>query len=290
MNHHYEIDWLYGWMIADRYSVLGNARVCVKQMLKYVPVVGWAWNFSDVIYLARNWDKDKENLARGIRTLCDYPDPMWFLIFAEGTRFSAEKHESSQAFARERGLPSLEHHLVPRTKGFFHSIKNTDLSKVKFIYDCTLVFDEKKGARPTLSNVLTGDAVHGEIFVRKIAMKDVDKTEKGAGDFLMKLYVEKDRIKAHYLEKGHFPKDGEYSDYQIEDKKPRAASLILIVMLNLVVGVPVLKWSLGMLLSGSLAQMCVPILIFGSFYVALTKMISLTKISEGSAYGSKKTQ
>lgn len=57
MNHHYELDWLYGWMVADRFRVLGNCRVYVKKMLKYVPLIGWAWNFSDVVFLERNWEK-----------------------------------------------------------------------------------------------------------------------------------------------------------------------------------------------------------------------------------------
>ena len=26
MNHHYELDWLYGWMVADRANILGNGR------------------------------------------------------------------------------------------------------------------------------------------------------------------------------------------------------------------------------------------------------------------------
>ncbi len=32
-------------------------RVYGKKVLKYVPVVGWAWNMSDVIFLDRNWEK-----------------------------------------------------------------------------------------------------------------------------------------------------------------------------------------------------------------------------------------
>ena len=34
MNHHYEIDWLFGWMVADRMGVLGNARVFLKKALR----------------------------------------------------------------------------------------------------------------------------------------------------------------------------------------------------------------------------------------------------------------
>ncbi len=110
MNHHFELDWCFGWMVADRFRVLGNARVFVKKMLTYVPVMGWAWNFSDVAYLTRgNWDKDKETINKSLQKLSLYPDPAWLLIYAEGTRISPEKLEASRDFARSRGLPILRH-------------------------------------------------------------------------------------------------------------------------------------------------------------------------------------
>ena len=52
MNHHYELDWLYGWMVGDRAGVLGNCRVYIKKMIRYVPIIGWAWCFSDTLFLA----------------------------------------------------------------------------------------------------------------------------------------------------------------------------------------------------------------------------------------------
>lgn len=109
MNHHFELDWCFGWMIADRCKILGNARVFVKKMLKYVPVMGWAWNFSDVAYLERNIDKDEETMTKAVANLSEYTDPMWLLIFAEGTRISPDKLEASRDFARSRGLPVLRH-------------------------------------------------------------------------------------------------------------------------------------------------------------------------------------
>jgi lysophosphatidic acid acyltransferase/lysophosphatidylinositol acyltransferase len=40
------------------------------------------------------------------------------LLYAEGTRFTKEKHEASIKFAQTKGLPELKEHLLPRTKGF----------------------------------------------------------------------------------------------------------------------------------------------------------------------------
>lgn len=42
-------------------------RVFVKKMLCYVPVVGWSWLMSDVVFLARDWDKDRLKLAEGVQ-------------------------------------------------------------------------------------------------------------------------------------------------------------------------------------------------------------------------------
>lgn len=63
------------------------------------------------------------------------------LLYAEGTRFTKEKHEASLAFAREKGLPQLKQHLTPRTKGFTSSIPHLR-EKVPAIYDVQLAFKE----------------------------------------------------------------------------------------------------------------------------------------------------
>lgn len=36
----------------------------MKKVLKYVPVMGLSWLMSDVVFLERDWDKDKLNLAK----------------------------------------------------------------------------------------------------------------------------------------------------------------------------------------------------------------------------------
>lgn len=47
-------------------------------------------------------------------------------LFAEGTRFTKEKHELSMEYARKNGLPIFKHHLFPRTKGFTFLLKNME--------------------------------------------------------------------------------------------------------------------------------------------------------------------
>lgn len=60
-------------------------------------------------------------------------------MFAEGTRFTKEKHEASLAFAREKGLPELRQHLTPRTKGFICSVPHLR-GQVHGVYNVQLAF------------------------------------------------------------------------------------------------------------------------------------------------------
>lgn len=80
MNHNYDVEWLMGWVVGDRYSVLGNCKVYAKKILKYVPVIGWSWALSDIIFVARDWNKDSVNLIESLAELCSYQKTVWVNI------------------------------------------------------------------------------------------------------------------------------------------------------------------------------------------------------------------
>ncbi len=40
------------------------------------------------------------------------------MLSCEGTRFTETKRLAIMKIAREKGLPELKHHILPRTKGF----------------------------------------------------------------------------------------------------------------------------------------------------------------------------
>lgn len=44
-------------------------------------------------------------------------------IFAEGTRLTEAKRQASVEYARANGLPELNHHLLPRSKGFSMTVQ-----------------------------------------------------------------------------------------------------------------------------------------------------------------------
>lgn len=223
MNHTYEVDWLMGWIVAEHYSVLGAAKVYLKDVLRYVPVVGWSWSFSNLVFLRRNWREDQKHVDDQLDILAEYPYPVWMLIFCEGTRFTEEKHRASMEVARAKGLPELQNLLLPRPRGFTHTIARLR-HKFAAIYDLTVEFDTENYAQPTLTNMIWRRPIRGDIHVRRIPMSQlpsppetpatVDESADGAvvseekilADYLYRLYERKDaRMSAYRSNRDHFP-------------------------------------------------------------------------------------
>ncbi|XP_018014674.1 1-acyl-sn-glycerol-3-phosphate acyltransferase delta [Hyalella azteca] len=281
MNHTYEVDWLMGWMVADRCGVLGAAKVFVKKMMQYVPTIGWAWHCSDIIFLSRNWQEDKSIMQSQIKEFYDYPYPIWMLLFAEGTRFTQQKHQASMEFARERGLQQLKRHLIPRTRGFIQCAQSLQ-GHFPVIYDVTVGFNTKEGAEPTVLNMLQGRRVVGEMYIRRLPLRDVPVgDDQKTSQYLHNLYQTKDRLLDSYCNTGSFTSQNDMPNYSVVTLERRWYSLLNVmawVSIAVYGGVRVM-WSASLLLQ------CTGALIFLLAYVGLYKLIGLTKITKGSEYG-----
>jgi hypothetical protein len=44
-----------------------------KSSLKYLPIIGWSWVFSENVFLKRNWNDDKVVLAKSLKDILNYP-------------------------------------------------------------------------------------------------------------------------------------------------------------------------------------------------------------------------
>uniref|UniRef100_A0A8I5NI89 1-acylglycerol-3-phosphate O-acyltransferase n=1 Tax=Papio anubis TaxID=9555 RepID=A0A8I5NI89_PAPAN len=124
LNHKFEIDFLCGWSLSERFGLLGGSKVLAKKELAYVPIIGWMWYFTEMVFCSRKWEQDRKTVATSLQHLRDYPEKYFFLIHCEGTRFTEKKHEISMQVARAKGLPRLKHHLLPRTKGFAITVRS----------------------------------------------------------------------------------------------------------------------------------------------------------------------
>lgn len=149
-NHQLYSDWLYLWWAAYASKMHGHVYIILKESLKYVPVLGPGMMFYGFVFMARNWARDKPRLQHRLQKLkgrhrgplsgSQALDPMWLMIFPEGTNLSANGRKSSKKWAEKQGLQDLQHLLLPRSTGLLYCLQELQ-STVDWVYDCTVAYE-----------------------------------------------------------------------------------------------------------------------------------------------------
>ena len=67
-------------------------------------------------------------------------DPMWLLIFPEGTNLSVNTKRRSDAYGQKVGIPPFRHALLPRSTGLFFCLQQLK-GTVDWVYDCTVAYE-----------------------------------------------------------------------------------------------------------------------------------------------------
>lgn len=146
-NHQLYTDWLYLWWIAYTSKMHGHLYIVLKDTFKYLPIIGPAMKFYGFIFMSRKWATDQSRMAYRLRKLVTRHsgpmsgsaglDPMWFLMYPEGTNLSARTRKRSAAWAEKSGLEDMRHLLLPRSTGLFYvlgELKDT----IDYVYDITV--------------------------------------------------------------------------------------------------------------------------------------------------------
>lgn len=275
LNHNFEIDFLCGWTMCERYGVLGSSKVLAKRELLCVPLIGWTWYFLEIVFCKRKWEEDRDTVIQGLRRLADYPEYMWFLLYCEGTRFTEKKHRVSMEVAAAKGLPPLKYHLLPRTKGFTTAVQCLR-GTVSAVYDVTLNFRANKN--PSLLGILYGKKYKADMCVRRFPLKEIPEDEKEAAQWLHKLYQEKDALQDMYKQRGTFP--GE------PFKPPRRPwTLFNFLFWATVLLSPLFSFVLGIFASGSPVLILAFLGFVGAASLGVRRLIGVTEIEKGSSYG-----
>ncbi|OJD32054.1 acyltransferase-domain-containing protein [Diplodia corticola] len=139
-NHQLYTDWLYLWWIAYTSKMAGHVYIILKESIKNIPLIGWGSQFYNFIFLARNWEKDKPRFQEHLQQLSNPKDPMWLIIFPEGTNLSASTRESSRRWAEKNGIKDMRHQLLPRSTGLKFCLENLKDS-TDWLYDCTIAYE-----------------------------------------------------------------------------------------------------------------------------------------------------
>lgn len=284
MNHKYDIDWLMGWIIIERFGMLGGSKIYGKRNLMYIPILGWIWYLTESIFLKRHWSEDQKTLIHDVQQLTEFPEKYWvtILLFCEGTRFTEEKHKISMEVADQKGLPRLRHHLLPRTKGFVLSLQAMK-GKIPVIYDCTVGF-RKDAAEPTLMNILNGRTCRAEMHVRRIPVEEIPyEDEEACSVWLHNLYQYKDKIFHEFTIKGRF------EGLQKHKVPRRYWDLSIWIGWAVVLCTPLILYTMKIIREGShLSNLLLLVAAIALTYVATRWSMGLGDIKKGSSYGKMK--
>ncbi|XP_004493527.1 1-acyl-sn-glycerol-3-phosphate acyltransferase 2 [Cicer arietinum] len=237
-NHRSDIDWLVGWVLAQRSGSLGSTLAVMKKSSKFLPVIGWSMWFSEYLFLERSWAKDENTLKSGIQRLSDFPLPFWLALFVEGTRFTQVKLLAAQEYATSTGLPVPRNVLIPRTKGFVSAVSHMR-SFVPAIYDVTVAIPKSSPA-PTMLRLLQGKPSVVQVHIKRHLMNELPETDEAVAQWCRDLFVAKDAL----LDK-HIAEDT-FSDQELQVTRRPIKSLVVALSWAFVVvvgSVKFLQWS-----------------------------------------------
>lgn len=178
-----------------------------KNVLRYVPGLGWGLAFLDTVFLKRNWARDEAGIKATFAKIIENNLPVWMVSFPEGTRISDEKKVRSREFARQRNQKPLEHLLIPRSMGFIASLAGMR-GHISAVYSLTIGYPKRV---PALHEIIRGDIDEVALHVRRIPVAEIPVDKSLAAQWLNEEFRIKDQLLEIFVRTGSFPEQREIS-------------------------------------------------------------------------------
>ncbi|KAK5208029.1 hypothetical protein LTS03_006877 [Exophiala xenobiotica] len=220
-NHQIYTDWLYLWWIAYCNGMHGRLYIILKESLKKIPILGWGMQFNQFIFLKRNWEQDRPNMATALQKLNKITDPMWLLLFPEGTNLAPSTRAKSAAWAKKNNISDTRHVLLPRSTGLHFCLEQLKDS-VDYVYDCTVAYEGvPRGQYAQDIFTLKSGYLEGRppksvsMHWRRFLVKDIPlHNEKAFELWLLARWREKDVLIEQWYQTGRFPADVGVTKYK----------------------------------------------------------------------------
>ena len=203
--NHLSHDWPVICSLAYHKTSLGNLKILIKDVAKFVPGFGWSIWLMFWPFVSRKWALDQKYLENLFSSYANQKEKTLLCMFCEGTRFSEKSYKLSQEFVKKTdGCPSLEYCLVPRARGFISAAKAfLKASKTPLkVYNMTLVYTGFEQRNPSMLDI---------IFKRPKSQRTVNifsnaqildqkkiYTDEELKQWLFRRFVEKDEILKDY--------------------------------------------------------------------------------------------
>ena len=192
----------------------GRIYIVLKESLKRIPVIGWGMQFSQFIFLKRNWEKDKPRLATHLQKFNKPKLPMWLMIFPEGTNLADSTRERSKQWAAKNGIDDMKHQLLPRSTGLLfmlQQLRNT----TEWVYDCTIAYEGVPRGEFAQDIYTVKASYFGgrppksvNMYWRRFAISSIPLDDSRAFEhWLRARWTEKDNLIEYYYQHGQFPAD-----------------------------------------------------------------------------------
>ncbi|KAL8692252.1 MAG: hypothetical protein Q9218_002686 [Villophora microphyllina] len=235
-NHQLYSDWLYLWWIAYTSNMHGHVFIILKESLKYIPVIGPGMMFYGFIFMARNWVKDRPRMQHRLQKLAksrhggplsgargrESLDPMWLMIYPEGTNLSGNTRKGSAKWAAKQGIKDFEHVLLPRSTGLLYCLQELK-GTVEWIYDCTVAYEGiPRGAYGQDIFTLRSTYFQGRpaksvnMYWRRFPVSSIPlptssnpspQESEAFSNWLLTRWKEKEALLEGYAQNGRFPAD-----------------------------------------------------------------------------------
>ncbi len=213
-NHQIYTDWLYLWWIGYAAGMHGRIYVVLKESLKRIPVIGWGMQFAQFIFLKRKWEQDKPRMAAHLQRFNNPKDPMWLMMFPEGTNLADSTREASKKWAEKNGINDMQHTLLPRSTGLQFILQQLR-ETVDYVYDCTIAYEGVPRGEFAQDIFTVGASYFGgrppksvNMYWRRFKVSNIPSDDPKKFElWLRQRWIEKDKFIEDYLRTGRFPAD-----------------------------------------------------------------------------------
>ena len=200
-NHQQMPDILALMMLARRKERLGDMKWFVKDVLKWVPGIGWGMLFLDCLFVKRNWDADAARIHATFSKFQRENIPLWLVSFSEGTRLTPAKLARSQEYAAKAGLPGPSTCLFPVRKGSSPRLKGYAGTSMPY----TMSRLDIRTGSPRYGNGFGVSLISVHLRVNDSRSMRYRRIPALVAQWLLDCFREKDELLTHFEEHGCFP-------------------------------------------------------------------------------------